>query len=583
MTTRTVRLLFPFCAFFALVDSATGAPAAPARPTVSAAAKATPDAAFEALVDTYYGEYPALYPTEATALGLHTHDGELEDLTPAGVAKELAWLKGWEARFAAVPAAPLSPDNRIDRELVLASLRSALFDLTELRPHRRWPDRYTRLASEAVNGLIKRDFATPAARLRSVVSRCERIPAMLKAGLANLDQTSQVSIDITLRNLESTAEFFERDVASAFPSVTDAAQVAALKDATATAARALREYGTALKSKRAQVGTTFALGPELYKKMLWTHEMIDEPLEPLLARGEAELTRLRKEFIEVAGRIDKTRPAADVQLAMQKDHPTSEKVIPEIHGGLSRLKQFLKDKSILTVPSDVLPLVRETPPFMRATTLAAMDTPGPFENTTEAYYYATLPEPSWPEGKREDFMRGAYSRPTIEVLSIHEAYPGHYTQFLWLPRLSKARKFTGVMSNEEGWAHYTEQMLLDAGYGAGDEKLRLAQLQDALLRAGRYVAAIRLHVKGMTPEQAADFFVRDALQTREIAEVEARRGTQDPMYLSYTYGKLEILRLQKDYQKKLGPAFTLKKFHDTLLGYGRAPLRLVRAAMLDEK
>ena len=180
----------------------------------------------------------------------------------------------------------------------------------------------------------------------------------------------------------------------------------------------------------------------------------------------------------------------------------------------------------------------------------------------------------------EDFLRGAYSRPLIDVVTIHEAYPGHYTQFLFGPRLTKARKYFGVTSNSEGWAHYTEQMVLDEGYGAGDAKLRLSQLQDALLRAARYVAALRMHTRGMTFEQAVDLFHKDGFQTRQVAELEARRGTQDPMFMSYTYGKLEIYRLRDEYRKKLGPRFTLRGFHDTFLGYGHAPLKLVREAML---
>jgi uncharacterized protein (DUF885 family) len=229
-----------------------------------------------------------------------------------------------------------------------------------------------------------------------------------------------------------------------------------------------------------------------------------------------------------------------------------------------------------------MPKVAETPPFMRATTMASMETPGAYEtHATEAYYNVTLPEKGWSAAQTEDFMRGAFNRPLIDVVSIHEAFPGHYVQFLWMPRIdSKVRKFEAVSSNAEGWAHYCEQMLLDEGYGEGDPRLRLAQLQDALLRAARYVVGIRMHTRGMTFDEGVAFFQKEGYQTQKVAEMETKRGTMDPTYLYYTAGKLEILKLRDEYKAKLGPAFTLRKFHDALLKEGALPLPLVRKALL---
>ena len=217
---------------------------------------------------------------------------------------------------------------------------------------------------------------------------------------------------------------------------------------------------------------------------------------------------------------------------------------------------------------------------MRATTLASMDTPGPYEKASEAYYYITLPDPTWPPAETEDFLRGAHNRPLIDVVAIHEAFPGHYIQYLWLGRLSKVRQLTDVTSNSEGWAHYAEEMKMEEGYPKSDPKVRLMQLQDALLRAARFVAGIRMHCRGMTQAQAEAFFVREGLQMKTVAELEARRGTQDPLFIVYTYGKLQILKLRADYQAQQGSAYSLRQFHDTLLRYGRAPLGLIRKAML---
>jgi uncharacterized protein (DUF885 family) len=230
-----------------------------------------------------------------------------------------------------------------------------------------------------------------------------------------------------------------------------------------------------------------------------------------------------------------------------------------------------------------MPIVQESPPFERAFTLASMDTPGAYEKAKQAYYNVTLPDPKWTHEQTESYLRGALSDNVIRMVSIHEAFPGHYVQFLWMPLMkSKSRKLYGCASNAEGWAHYTEQMLLDEGYGDGDPKLRLSQLQEALLRASRYVVGIRMHTRGMTLAQGIDFFQKQGFQSAKVAEMEAKRGTQDPTYLYYTYGKLEILKLRDDYKKKLGSAYSLRRFHDAFLSEGAAPLPLVRRALLEE-
>jgi uncharacterized protein (DUF885 family) len=555
--------------------------AAPPRPAVTPAASSPADARLARLVDDFYAEYPRYYPTEATTLGLHQFDGELDDLSAAGITRELGWLQSWQARLIAVDPAQLAADNRFDLQLLLQSLREHLFDRARLQSHRRRPNVYVRLCSRSVNAIIKRDYQTASSRLRSVVQRLDKIPDLLKSAEENLDLMSPVAIDITLRDLDATVRFFRQDVTAAFPGVSDAALQAQLRLSAEAAASALQRYGEFLRRDgRPRARSNFALGAQLFAEKLWADEMIDTPLPELLRRGEAELARLQDDFRATARRIDAKKTTAAVQLDVIKDHPAATAVLRETQARLLGQRRFLIEHDIVTVPSEVLPLVRETPPFLRATSLASMDTPGPFEASTEAYYYITLPEPTRSPAEIEDFLRGAYNRPLIDVVSIHEAYPGHYVQFLWLPRLTKARQFNGVSSNSEGWAHYTEQMMLDQGYGGGDPRLRLAQLQDALLRAARFVAGIRLHTQGMTLSQCEEFFQREGFQSQQVAELETRRGTQDPLYLVYTYGKLEITKLRDAYQAKLGPAFSLRRFHDDFLRYGRAPLKLVAEAML---
>ena len=175
----------------------------------------------------------------------------------------------------------------------------------------------------------------------------------------------------------------------------------------------------------------------------------------------------------------------------------------------------------------------------------------------------------------------AFNRGTIESTAIHEAYPGHYVQLLWFRQVpTMVRKLSQANSNVEGWAHYTEQMMLDEGYGNNDPKLRFGQLIDALLRNCRYIVGLEMHTGRMTYEQGIQFFIKQAYMTRDYAERETKRGTSDPTYLVYTLGKLQILKLREDYHQKLGAAFNLEQFHTEFVKQGGIPIAIIRKAML---
>jgi hypothetical protein len=309
--------------------------------------------------------------------------------------------------------------------------------------------------------------------------------------------------------------------------------------------------------------------------------MVDIPLDRLLEIGYQNLRANQQEFQRVAAQIDPKRPPQQILEELEKDHPPADKLLGSFRDVLSGLRGFIEAHHIVTIPSPVPPIVEETPPFARALTTASMDTPGPYEKVAkEAFFNVTLPEPDWPKAQAEEYLEG-FNRGTIISTAVHEVYPGHYVQFLWLPRVpTKIRKLMGCSSNAEGWAHYSEQMMLDEGYGNGDPKLRLGQLQDALLRDARYIAGIRMHTGKMTPAEATEFFVKEGYQVRPVAEKEAKRGTSDPTYLVYTLGKLEILKLRDDYKKMQGAKYTLEGFHNAFLAQGTPPVKIVRRALL---
>ena len=309
--------------------------------------------------------------------------------------------------------------------------------------------------------------------------------------------------------------------------------------------------------------------------------MVDTPLDRLLALGFENLRQNQAQFQRVAARIDPKQTPAEVLQALERDHPAPDQLLSTFRGVLGGLRDFIEQHRIITIPSQVLPIVEETPPFMRALTSASMDTPGPFENVAkEAFFNVTLPEPGWPRQQVEEHMEG-FNRGTVISTAVHEVYPGHYTQFLWLKQApTKVRKLIGCSTNAEGWAHYSEQMMLDEGYGNGDPKLRLGQLQDALLRNARYIVGIEMHTGRMTYEQGIDFFVKEGYQTRANAERETKRGTSDPTYLYYTLGKLQILKLRQDYKQMKGAKYSLEEFHNSFMKQGYPPIRIVRRALL---
>jgi len=240
-------------------------------------------------------------------------------------------------------------------------------------------------------------------------------------------------------------------------------------------------------------------------------------------------------------------------------------------------RAFIVEKKIIDLATDDAALVKETPPYARWNA-ASLDASGPFDKARSAFYYVTLPDPSWSKKEQEEYV---FSYGTLVATTVHEVYPGHYTQFLWIKRApTKVRKLIGCSSNAEGWAHYTEQMMLDEGYGNGDLKLRIGQLQDALLRDARFIAGIEMHTGKMTMEQATEFFVKEGYQVRPVAEKEAKRGTSDPTYLVYTLGKLEIMKLRQDYRQMKCASYTLQGFHDAFLAEGYPPVKIVRRALL---
>ena len=551
-------------------------------------------AGWNALVDAYLDEvFFKFSPTTGTSVGLHQYDAELEDYSRAGVEKEIAALHAFEKRVQAFDPKELDETETADRQIVLSNIRGTLLTLEVIRPWEKNPDGYSSGVSNSIYVIMVRRFAPANDRLTSVIAREKQIPAVFNSARENLKNPPRIYTEIALAQLPGIISFFHKDVPAAFRDVTDAALNEQFSKSNAAVIAALGKYQEWLKSDVLPLSRgDFRIGAETFSKKLLYDEMVDIPLDRLLEIGWADLHKNQAEFKRVANELEPRKTPQEVLAELALDHPAPDQLLQTFRDMLNGLVAFIQTRHIITIPSDVRPILQETPPFMRATTFASMDTPGPFEKVAkEAYFNVTLPDPhdtaEQIAGRMAEFNVG-----TNITTAVHEAYPGHYVQFLWVPQApTKVRKLFGAATDVEGWAHYCEQMMLDEGYGqpgvgAKDEReaklIRLGQLQDALLRDARFVVGIQMHTGNMTFDQAVDLFVKEGYQSHEGGLVESKRGTADPTYLYYTLGKLEILKLRADVQRKQGAGFSLEKFHNDFMRQGFPPIKIVRKAMLGD-
>lgn len=562
-------------------------------PATAIAAQTPADIAFGKLADEFFDTYYfPTNPTTATATGLHAYDGKLEDYSRAGVDASIAALKGFEKRFAAIDPAGLGEMERGDRQLVLNTIHGTLLTEQTIRPWEKNPDTYSSGITNSAFVIMERKFAPPADRLRVLIEREKHMPAVFQAARKNLKNPPKIYTEIAIEQLPGLVAFFKDDVTAAFKDVLDADLQMQFVESNGAVIKALEDYQAWLKKDLLPKSKgDYRIGANTFRKKLAFDEMVDAPLDKLIEIDLADMHRNQAEFIRVAKELDPGKTSAQVLADLAADHPDPAKLLESFRATFDGLIKFIDDKQIITIPSQVRPILEETPPFMRATTFASMDTPGAYEAAAnEAYFNVTLPDASWTKQRTAEFM-AQFNFPVISNVAVHEAYPGHYVQFLWMHNIhDRVRKLLGANTNVEGWAHYCEQMMLDAGLAqsvfpndARQQKLlKLGQLQDALLRNARFYVGIKLHTNQINFDQAVDFFVKEGYQSHEVGVVETKRGTSDPTYLYYTLGKLEILKLRADAEKKDGTSFNLKSFHDRFMQQGFAPIKIVRHAMLHD-
>jgi uncharacterized protein (DUF885 family) len=563
--------------------------------------KSSADNRYERLANDFVAGQFAFRPLAGVALGWHQYDGRYVVPDQPALAAEDNRLKRFEAEFAALPANQLTPVHRHDLQVLQSTIANGRWAIERQRVYWLNPMSYAGDVGDVppdVTIYLMRDFKPLAARVADITAIIRQTPAVLAAARSNLQPVlPKPFVETAIAVANGDADFLENDVSKAAATVSDPAVRARFEEAKKIAVAEFRGYADWLKKEKLPAADgSFAVGRDAYIAMLKS-ELIDLTPEQLLELGLRELHAEQQRFAEAARVIDPAQPPIEAFKAIQREHPTAANLIPDTSKELDGIRRFIIEHHIVTIPGEVRPRVEETPPPFRAIWFAAMDTPGPFEKkATEAYFYLTPVEPDWTAKQAEEWLT-SFNHYQLAVTSIHEAYPGHYVQFLALNAsyATTVEKVFGSYAYIEGWAHYCEQMLIDQGYAqppnpataSRDElvkaaKYRLAQSDEALLRLCRLCCSIKLHCQGMTVDEATRFFMDNCYYEEKPAHSEAVRGTFDPGYLYYTLGKLMILKLRSDWQAQEGANYTLQKFHDEFLRHGMPPIPLLRKIMLKD-
>ena len=535
----------------------------------------------EQLSERLIGEHWNFYPTAGSRIGRHEFDGRLPDLTKGSISRRKQEIQRGLSDVQSLESAPLSDEEQLSRRMLELFLQRELFTFEELRPLENNPMRQAGFLN--VGNYVRRDYAPLEDRLRAASSALKQVPEFLGVLDAALrDDFSRYIVDMSVESYGGMAQFYRNELAS-FASNTYDKQIAAdFTSSIAGAAAALDGFVEKLKLRARAADNDFAIGSTLYSRMLATGEGLDVPLERIASIGQANLEENLAQLREVAASIAPDKSVQQIVNGISKTHPTAQGLIPDTRELLEDIRRALIDHDIVSLPSEDRCQVIETPTYMRYA-FAAMDSAGALETeATESFYYVTPVENHWTPEQAEEWL-SKFDYNTLRVISIHEVYPGHFVHHLHnrygrtLPlvnRVATSYAFT------EGWAHYTEQMMLETDYGAGRPELHLTQLLEALVRNCRYMCSLAMHTGDMTVDEATKFFMENAFMAEYPSRREALRGTFDPGYLNYTLGKLMILKLRDDYQRERNGDYSLRGFHDRLLSYGAPPLPMLRNVML---
>lgn len=538
--------------------------------------------AFRRMSEEFLDHWLRQRPQVATRLGVHTYDDLLLVVTRDGVAREADWLRGFRTRLAAVPREALDFDQALERDVLAARVDRELLDLEVVRPWERNPNLYLDLVAGSVQSLLQRDFAPSCSRIRSATRRLRMVPEVLRAARLNLQHPPRLFTEVAIAQAAGVLQFYRVGIPGMTTGCRDPLVQADLAEADTNAVHAIESFLLFLREDLLpRSDGEFALGRKTYQQKLACDEMETTPVESLLARGRSEIERTHARMATLAEQIAPGQGVAAALDSIGRDRPASDRLVASIQEQLEGVRAFVREHDLVSMPEREDLVVRETPPFRRSLSFASMDASGVWERVVGRSFYNVTPVDSgWSERQQQDHL-AFFNRFASQIVTIHEALPGHYYQFLASRRLpSRVRQAFPCGTATEGWAHYCEQMAIEQGFGGDDPRYEFAQQAQALQRLGRLVVGISLHTAGMTLAEAQRVFEHDCYMAPITAQREARRGALDPTYLVYTLGKWRILELRDEVHARLGDRFSLRTFHDALLRQGGSPAPVARAGVL---
>ncbi len=539
---------------------------------------------FHHFVDDYLAYLHEVHPSSATLDGVHTYDDHIEDYSRHGIDQHTRALSGFARRLQDINPGDLTAVEKAEQPMVASNIQARMFELEHVRTWERSPQLYSDTLCSSLAAQVVFTHAPLSERARRVLSKLRQASRLVQAARDNIKDPPGIFVKVGLETFRGALNFIEKDLPRAFSALDDMHLLGDLADASTEATHAISSYIQYLEEELApKARASFRLGQEQFERKLALDESISIDAERLLNIALREFQATQEQFRLLAGKLNGTDPIEAWRRAKDA-HPAAGAISAAAQEQLDELSTFIDRNGIITRPEGEPVIVAPTPEFYRWS-FASMWVPGPFEQkATRAYYYVTDVDPSWPADRQEEHLRD-FNYPTLWAISIHEVYPGHFLHYQFLRRVeSKVRKsiMFAPASFVEGWAHYTEQMMVEAGFRRNDHTFKLGQLAEALIRLGRFIVSIRLHVQDWSVEQGVRFFRDECFMEESSARREAERGTFDPTYLVYSVGKLMLLKLRRDYQEKQGAKYTQRAFHDQLLGNGTATFAAHRQLMLGE-
>lgn len=539
-------------------------------------------AAWSEFVDRYIEDYFATHPGFAVVQGRHEFDGQIQDWSAEGIAAEIARLKRVREDALSFDEKELGDQGQYQREYLVSSIDRALYWLDDAEWPFMNPAFYFDWMSDSIDPspYVTLDYAPLEERMKSYITYAGNVVRAAGQIRANLRMPmARTRLQYGIDSFGGLADYFRNDIPRVFAAVENEELQSAFAEANDLAAMAMQELADWLQSNMDLATEDFALGPALFQKMIYDTERVDIPLDELQAMGLADMKRNQIALGEACAEFAPGQSVRNCFAIMSSRKPVGGPV-EFARVQVEETRAFLIEQDLVTIPGNERALVAESPPYKRSNA-AYINIPGPYEKNQPSVYYISPPNPEWSEEVQQAYILGESS---LLFISVHEVWPGHFLNFLHAKRsdFQFGRVFV-TYAFAEGWAHYTEEMMIEAGLRAADAETRIGQLSNALMRNARFLSAIGLHTRGMTVEESEKLFIEEAYQDEGTARQQAARGTYDPAYLNYTLGKLMIMDLRRDWTQQREGRKSWREFHDTFLSFGGPPIPLVRAQMMKSR